>query len=82
MRALTFALSQLDTGRGLGHALICADARYASIAWLGAERLDRRFVELGDWRMFLLALSAHQGVVVVIVGREMRLFVAGGSRWK
>jgi hypothetical protein len=59
MRVLTFTLADLATGRGLGHALICPDARYASIAWLGADRLDRRFVAPADWRTFLARLADH-----------------------
>jgi hypothetical protein len=50
MRAAAFVLSDLLTGRGLAYALICPEARYCSIAWFGADRLDRRFVPIGDWR--------------------------------
>jgi hypothetical protein len=61
MRTLTFVLSDLRDGRSLGHAVICAEVRYASIAWLGTDRLDRRFVEPSGWQMFLLALSHPLG---------------------
>jgi hypothetical protein len=33
LRAITFAISDLATGRSLGLALICPEARYASIAY-------------------------------------------------
>ena len=56
MTAISFVLSDLETGRGLAHALICPDARYASIAWIGAERLDRRHVTGADWRLLELAI--------------------------
>jgi len=56
MTALTFTLADLATGRGLAHAIICFEARYASVAWLGETRLDRKFVERADWRMLELAL--------------------------
>ncbi len=49
---LTFVISDIETGRVLGLALVCPIAQYASVMWLGrAERLDRRFIELGDWRI-------------------------------
>jgi hypothetical protein len=59
LRALTFALSDLATGRPLGLALICPDARYTSIAWRGAERLDRKFVPTADWKLFEFAVREH-----------------------
>jgi hypothetical protein len=42
LRAITFAITDLALGRRLALALICPEARYASIACRGAERLDRR----------------------------------------
>ena len=61
MRTLTFVLSDLEDGRSLGHAVVCAEVRYASIAWLGDDRLDRRFVEPSGWQLFLLALDHPLG---------------------
>jgi hypothetical protein len=43
LSAITFAIRDLATSRRLALALICPEARYASIAWRGAERLDRRY---------------------------------------
>lgn len=34
----------------LGVALVCPDARYASVAWRGAERLDRRHATPVLWK--------------------------------
>lgn len=50
--AVTFVLSDSQTGRVLGHALICSKARYASIAWLGSNDIDRRFANVADWQLF------------------------------
>jgi hypothetical protein len=48
---LTFTLSDLLTGAGR-FALICPEARYASIASPGGDRLERRFVTPTEWRLF------------------------------
>jgi hypothetical protein len=55
--ALAFALCDPVTGARLGSALICADVRYASIAWRGRDGLERRFVNPVDWQMFDLAVK-------------------------
>jgi hypothetical protein len=57
MNAITFVLSDLDTGRTLGRALVCVNARYASIAWRGAERLDRVFVRPHEWKGIEMAIA-------------------------
>lgn len=49
-RILTFSLSVLATGRGAALALICPEARYASIAWRRSDRLERRFVHAVAWQ--------------------------------
>jgi hypothetical protein len=49
VQVLTFALSDLLTGVGR-LALICPDARYASIASQGHDRIERRFGTPADWR--------------------------------
>ena len=56
LRAITFVLSDLETGRGLAHALICPEARYASIGWCGAERVDRRHATGAEWQLLDLAI--------------------------
>jgi len=57
MTALTFGIASLSTGAGLGYGMICFEARYASVAWFGADRLDRRVVMRSEWRMLELALQ-------------------------
>jgi hypothetical protein len=57
VHALTFVLSDLETGRCLGHALICPDARYASVAWQGNNWLERRLASATDWNLLDLALK-------------------------
>jgi hypothetical protein len=56
-RAITFAITDLATGRRLALALICPEAHYASIAWRGAERLDRRYGTPGQWKQIALDLQ-------------------------
>jgi hypothetical protein len=46
-----FAVSDLLTGAGR-FAVICAEARYASIATPGGDRIERRFVPPADWEEF------------------------------
>jgi hypothetical protein len=48
--AITFVLSDLETGRALGQAVVAPMARYASVLWRGATRLDRRFAPLSLWK--------------------------------
>lgn len=49
MTATIFIIA--DASRKLrGLALICPAARYASVRWRGADRLDRRFATPQDWR--------------------------------
>jgi hypothetical protein len=48
--AHAFVITDLQVGRVLGQAVLCAEARYVSIAWRGASRLDRRFVTPMAWR--------------------------------
>jgi hypothetical protein len=45
-----FLLTHVETGVITGHALVCAEARYASVRWKGADRLDRRFVAAPAWK--------------------------------
>src|SRR5262245_8425465 len=59
VQTLTFVLSDIETGRCVGHALIGPDARYAAIAWQGVQQIERRFVQPGDWQ--LLDQVLHEG---------------------
>src|SRR5260221_12325471 len=56
-RAVTFAVSDLATGRGLGLALVCPEGRYASVAWRGADWLDRRHAPLTLWKEIELVIG-------------------------
>ena len=57
LRALTFVISELESGACLGYAMIVPDARYCSTAWTGAERLERRSINAADWGLLLSALK-------------------------
>jgi hypothetical protein len=56
---IVFALTQLDSGRFLGHAGIAPSARYISIAWSGASRMDRLYAEPIEWRAYGSAVRNH-----------------------
>jgi hypothetical protein len=55
-QALTFTLTS-RSGRLLGMALVCVEARYASVFWGGADRLDRLYVSPADWKAIEQHLS-------------------------
>ena len=65
MTAWTFALSSLETGGPVGLALLCVEARYASVALVGAEHLDRRHASPKAWKNIgqELALGVPRGPV-------------------
>jgi hypothetical protein len=48
-----FALTRRDTGRLVGHALLCPDARFATVLWAGADRLDRRHATPHMWKQVI-----------------------------
>jgi len=49
LTAIAFALTALENGRRIGHAVICADARYVTVQHVGATRPERRFIRAHDW---------------------------------
>jgi len=49
MTAYVFTISSLETGRTLGAAVVAPQARYASIAWRGAARIERWFLPPASW---------------------------------
>lgn len=48
-----------------GTAVMCPEARYASVLWSGADRIDRRFGTPGTWRDVIDQL-AHVTVGAVL----------------
>lgn len=63
-------VTRLDTGVLVGHALLCPDARYATVRWKGADRLDRRFGAPAAWRSVDADLS---------IGWEKGLVASGSA---
>jgi hypothetical protein len=57
-RAFSFTLSDLETGRLLGLALICREARYASVLATGEDRFDRRHALPSHWKELEVDLAA------------------------
>lgn len=49
-RAFTFTLTDLETGRLLGLALVCPEARYASVLAVGSPQFDRRHALPSHWK--------------------------------
>lgn len=48
LRTWTFAISFIQPGTPVAHAVICPDARYIGVRW-GDGRLDRRHVPSSLW---------------------------------
>ncbi len=73
-----FTIRQLETGRLVGQAVVCAPARYASVLWHGAERPDRRFAALAEWQAIDRELALQlppeplesTNPIVVLLARE------------
>jgi hypothetical protein len=57
MTAVAFALTALENGRRVGHAVICAEARYVRVQHAGADRPERRFVRAQEWQALDRAVS-------------------------
>lgn len=49
-RAFSFTLTDFETGELLGLALVCPEARYASVLAVGADRFDRRHALPTQWK--------------------------------
>ena len=56
MTATLFTLT--EAGRVAGLGLVCPEARYASIRWAHADRLDRCPVTADQWREIMQAIRA------------------------
>ena len=56
-RAYTFTLTDLETSELLGLALVCPEARYASVLAVGGERFDRRHALPSHWRELEIDLT-------------------------
>src|SRR5262245_17477124 len=52
MTAISFVLTELAAGRIAGHAVICVEARYASVLWHGASsgRIERCHATGAAWQ--------------------------------
>ena len=50
MDTTAFVLTDRETGRAVARALVCVEARYASVWPQNAPRPDRRHVSPADWR--------------------------------
>lgn len=75
MTAHHFVLTSLETGAMLGQALICPEARYASVRWKGADRLDRRFVPALSWKAIERELQDGWPKGLVAVGSTVFLTI-------
>jgi hypothetical protein len=81
MTATAFILTALEDGRHLGSAVVCAEARFASVLWRGMDRPDRRFVPARQWLAVEYALRdtlepgllpADHPVVVALLPEDKR----------
>lgn len=49
-RAFSFTLTDFESGQLLGLALVCPEARYASVLATGGDRFDRRHALPSHWK--------------------------------
>ena len=57
MTAWLLRLHRLDTGRHVAWAVLCAEARYCSLALPGVSTLVRRLLTATAWKAVLVELS-------------------------
>lgn len=77
MTAYTFTIRLRERNQTFGQAVLCADARYASVYWMHPPRTDRRFAtptqwlriinEL-DWKLPAAPLEDTSTIVQLLVG--------------
>ncbi len=58
--AWQIAIAALASGNLAGHAVVCTDLRYASLRWLVAAQIDRRYGSPAMWRAVAAELE-HAG---------------------
>jgi len=56
LRAVTFVLTDRDTGACLGRAAIAPEAHYISLEWADASSVERRLADPDGWRLLTHAL--------------------------
>ena len=56
----TFTLTDFETGRLLGLALACPEARYASVLAVGSDRFERRHALPSHWKELEVDLTRLQ----------------------
>src|SRR6185503_9004293 len=56
-RAFSFTLTDFETGRLLGLALVCPEAQYASVLGVDGDRFDRRHALPSHWKELEMDLS-------------------------
>jgi hypothetical protein len=49
LTAVTFAVTN-PNAETIGLAVLCVEARYASMRWRGVDRVDRRFASPAEWK--------------------------------
>ena len=73
-------LKHLETGRPLGFALVCAEARYATVSWSGAARFDRRFATASEWLSAMHELQHFEPAPLAANSVLASLLVPGRTR--
>ena len=80
MTAFTFVLTSLETGTAVGFALVCVEAHYASVRWLGADRLDRCLDSPANWDVIAQEVRRSQRTPPKSTGDLSTLLLPAGSR--
>jgi hypothetical protein len=80
MTVLLFSIASTPY-RPAGLALVCPEARYASVAYRGAQRLDRRFARVEVWQRIdndalvgfgAAALPQDSAIVTLLLASDRR----------
>jgi len=50
MTAITFTIRTRERSQLIGQAVICLDARYASVLWTTSPYPDRKFATIDQWK--------------------------------
>jgi hypothetical protein len=82
MTAIILRLFRVETGQPTGWALVCPDARYASVMLHEAAVITRRYADPPKWREMAheMRIGMHPGPLAA-TSAIVRLIAESRSRW-
>lgn len=82
MTAYTFTLRTRERGQFIGQAVICLEARYASVQWTHRERTERRFATPAQWKALQLELDEKLPAAPLEDKSIVAQVLAGDEAWR